>query len=60
MKKGAKRQVVICPACFKFKVTLGEGFFRCCGENHKIIDHLASPDLGRAAFVRDDSLEVQV
>lgn len=60
MKKGAKRQVVICPACFKFKVTLGEGFFRCCGENHNIKDNLASPDLGRVAFDRDEGLEIQV
>lgn len=60
MKKGAKRQVVICPACYKFKVTLGEGFFRCCGENHSIKAHLASPDVGRASFERSEGLEVQV
>lgn len=60
MKKGAKRQVVICPVCLRFKVTLGEEFFRCCGENHRIKDNLASQDIVRAAFVRDEGLEVQV
>jgi len=42
MKKGAKRQVVICPSCQEFKVTLGEVYFRCCGELHKITEHRAS------------------
>lgn len=60
MKKGAKRQVVICPVCLKFLVTLGESFFRCCGENHSIKTNLATQDLARAAMIRDEGLEVQV
>lgn len=60
MKKGAKRQVVICPACHTFKVTLGELFFRCCGENHRIKDNLASQDAVIMTFTRNEELEVQV
>ncbi len=60
MKKGAKRQVVICPSCYNFKVTLGEEFFRCCGENFKIKDNLASQDIIRSAITRDEGLEVQI
>lgn len=44
MKKGAKRQVVVCPSCHKPRVTLGGTFFRCCGENHPIKKHLLTAD----------------
>lgn len=44
MKKAAKRQVVVCPACRKPRVTLGGSFFRCCGENHPIKKHLLTAE----------------
>jgi len=44
MRKGAKRQIVVCPSCGAPKVTLGDGIFRCCGENHKITEHLLTRD----------------
>ena len=58
MIKGAKRQIVICPVCRAPKVTLGDGIFRCCGENHKIKqnlltkDHLNPPRVRAALEVR--------
>ena len=59
MKKGAKRQVVLCPMCGNLKVTLGEVFFRCCGEEHKITSNLATRDAMRSA-VQGDALEVVI
>jgi len=44
MKKGAKRQIVVCPSCHKPIVSLGEVFFRCCGENFKIKEHLLTTE----------------
>lgn len=60
MKKGAKRQVVSCPSCHTLRVTLGEEFFRCCGQNHVIRANLATQETVRAAEKIEDGLEVTV
>lgn len=59
MKKGAKRQIVCCPICGNLKVTLGDEYFRCCGELHKIEEHIAS-EQKHWYRLKDESLEVVV
>jgi len=59
MIKGAKRQIVVCPVCRAPKVTLGDGLFRCCGENHKIREHLLTRDHLNLPRVKQ-GLQVQV
>ena len=60
MKHGAKRQVVFCPMCGNFKVTLGETDFRCCGELHKIKGNMATSERVRDHARQEKSLEVVV
>ncbi len=46
MKKGAKRQIVLCPTCGRASITLGEVSFRCCGGLHEIKAHLLNEEFG--------------
>lgn len=54
------RKVVMCPVCFKPKVSLGETFFRCCGEEHKITENMITYETLVERQGQRQALEVSV